>query len=155
MKLAEALLIRADLQNKLNQLEVRLNNNAIVQEGESPAEEPTELFEQLDRTLHELERLITAINLTNARIVKNGKTMTELLAHRDCLKRQISAYRDFLENASMVAQRARGSEIKIKSTVPVAVLQKDIDQRSAALRRLELEIQEMNWMSELCESFDD
>ena len=40
MKLAEALINRADLQRRMNALEIRLNNNARVQEGEVPAEDP-------------------------------------------------------------------------------------------------------------------
>ena len=40
MKLAEALIERADLQRRLEQLKQRLNQNAQYQEGEEPAEEP-------------------------------------------------------------------------------------------------------------------
>ena len=40
MKLAEALQERADLNRRLQQLQQRLANNAIVQEGEQPAEDP-------------------------------------------------------------------------------------------------------------------
>ena len=40
MKLAEALSLRADLQKRISQLEVRLKNNARIQEGEEPAEDP-------------------------------------------------------------------------------------------------------------------
>ena len=36
MKLAEALLLRADLNKKLASLRERINRNAIVQEGETP-----------------------------------------------------------------------------------------------------------------------
>ena len=37
MKLAEALITRADIQNRINALEGRLNANAVVQEGEECA----------------------------------------------------------------------------------------------------------------------
>ena len=43
MKLAEALQERADLNRAIQQLENRLSNNALVQEGERPAEDPQEL----------------------------------------------------------------------------------------------------------------
>ena len=151
MKLAEALLIRADLQNKIGELEMRLINNATVQEGELPAEDPQELLHQLDRAVDELERLIALINLTNAKIEANGKTMTELLAKRDCMKRRLSVLREFLDNAGALSKRARASEIKIKSTIPVAELQKHVDRQAAELRRLELDIQSLNWLSELSE----
>ena len=41
MKLAEALIERADLQRRLEQLKQRLNQNAQYQEGEEPAKYPT------------------------------------------------------------------------------------------------------------------
>ena len=40
MKLAQALIERADLQRKLAQLGARLQQNAQYQEGEAPAEDP-------------------------------------------------------------------------------------------------------------------
>ena len=45
MKLAEALTLRADLQKRAAQLQNRLYNNAKVQEGEKPAEDPRGLLE--------------------------------------------------------------------------------------------------------------
>ena len=38
MKLAEALILRSDLQKRIEQLRVRLNNNAKVQENDEPSE---------------------------------------------------------------------------------------------------------------------
>ncbi len=152
MKLAEALVIRSDLQHKLDDLNGRLNNNASVQDGEQPAEDPKVLLAQLDSTLLELEKLIAAINLTNA-IVKDadGHTMTELLSQRDCLKKRINIMRDFLSCAAFPAHRSRSSEILYKSTIPVAQIQSDVDAHSAKLRRLELDIQALNWSSDLVE----
>ena len=49
MKLAEALQIRADLQKRIAQMPMRLNNNAKVQEGSSPSENPQELLDELNR----------------------------------------------------------------------------------------------------------
>ncbi len=152
MKLAEALVIRSDLQQKLDDLQARLNNNASVQEGEKPGEDPKVLLTQLNSTLLELEKLISAINLTNA-VVKaaDGRTMTELLSQRDCLKKRIAIMRNFLSCATFPAHRSRTSEILYKSTIPVDELQKTVDDHSAQLRRLELDIQALNWGSDLAE----
>lgn len=49
MKIAEALIERADIQKRIEQLRDRLSNNALVQEGEEPAEDPTSLLSELDR----------------------------------------------------------------------------------------------------------
>ena len=48
MKLAEALQERADLNRKIEELRRRLGNVLLVQEGEEPAEDPTELLNELD-----------------------------------------------------------------------------------------------------------
>ena len=40
MKLATALAERSDIQNRINTISVRLDNNAKVQEGDVPAEDP-------------------------------------------------------------------------------------------------------------------
>lgn len=43
MKLAEALQERADLQKRIDQLEARIQSSALVQEGETPPEDPLAL----------------------------------------------------------------------------------------------------------------
>ena len=45
--------------------------------------------------------------------------------------------------------RGTRSEIKIKSTLPVAPLQKQIDALAKQLRELDAHIQELNWTTEL------
>ena len=44
MKLANALNERSEIQDRLSELQVRLNNNAKVQEGETPNEDPKDLL---------------------------------------------------------------------------------------------------------------
>ena len=83
MKLAEALILRADLQKRLEQLRQRLILNAQVQDGEQPAEDPESLLRELDEVTGELESLIRQINLTNAQPLSDGETLTALLARRD------------------------------------------------------------------------
>ena len=149
MKLAEALQERADLNRRIEQLRARLENNALVQEGESPAEDPSELLAELDRCLASLEELIGRINLTNSKTLVEGRTLTALIARRDCLTLKVTAYREFLQGASQTSHRATRSEIRIRSTVPVAQLQKTVDQMSRELRLLDNQIQQTNWTTEL------
>ena len=149
MKLAEALIERADLQKRLDQLEDRLRNNALVQEGEEPAEDPVSLLAELAAVTDSLEDLITRINLTNASAKVDGATLTSLIARRDVLKRRINMTRYFLQTASQTAMRSRGSEIVVKSTVPVRELQKAVDDLSKKLRETDTAIQAANWSVEL------
>ena len=149
MKLAEALLQRADLQKRMAQMSGRLRNNARVQEGEKPAEDPKALLKELGAMAGELERLVAAINLTNSQTLVEGETLTALLARRDAWREHIGILREFLDTASSLSDRARQSEIKIISTVSVAAQQKELDQKSKALRELDAKIQAANWTADL------
>lgn len=149
MKLATALSERSDLQRRIAELEGRLENNAKVQEGDAPSEDPRALLAELDDCTARLEELIGRINLTNSQIRAEGRTMTELLAHRDCLKQKIRVMRKFLDAASCRIDRYSNKEIKILSTMPVAEIQKDVDALSKELRVTDEQVQELNWMSEL------
>ena len=149
MKLAEALQERSDLNRRIQQLQQRLNSNAVVQEGELPAEDPAELLAELDGCVENLERLIARINLANCRTEVNGENLTSLLARRDMLTVKLGAYRNLAQSASQVSRRATRTEIKLLSTVNVKELQKQVDQMAKELRLLDNSIQETNWNTEL------
>ncbi len=149
MKLAEALQERADLNRRIQQLQQRLGNNAVVQEGEAPAEDPAELLRELDGCAENLERLIARINLTNCRAEVDGESLTALLARRDALKLRLGAYRDLAHSASQLGRRGMRSEIKLLSAVNVRELQKQVDQMAKELRVLDNSIQAANWATEL------
>lgn len=149
MKLAEALQERADLDRRVQQLQPRLENNAMVQEGEPPAEDPAELLAELDGCVGALEQIVARINLTNCRTTVEGKSLTQLLARRDALKLKLSAYRSLAQSASHLGHRGMRSEIKWLSTVNVRELQKRVDQLAKELRALDNAIQAANWATEL------
>ena len=86
MKLAEGLSIRKDLQTRIEQIKARLLNNMKVQEGDQPTENPAELMKELDGCLKQLEEYIFRINATNMHTVKDGKTLTQMMAERDVLR---------------------------------------------------------------------
>lgn len=149
MKLAEALQERADLNRNIEQLKSRLVTNAVTQENETPAEDPASLLQELDSSINRLSQLITAINLTNSTVAKDGKTITELISRRDTLSLKINAYRQLTASASQTGMRARAKEIKIVSTVDVTSLQKKIDAMCKELRQTDNMIQQLNWTTDL------
>lgn len=149
MKLAEALMERADLQKRMEQLGGRLRNNARVQEGEAPAEDPQELLKELAQVAAQLEEITARVNLTNSRASAEGETLTELLARREVGQKRLALLRSFLENASRLAERGTRTEIKMFSTVNVREMQKQVDRESKALRELDAKIQAANWTTEL------
>ena len=149
MKLAEALQARADLNTRIAQLRARLNNNALVQEGESTAEDPNALLKQLNDCVSELQDLIARINLTNSTVKTEGKTLTEWIAARDALTLKLSVCRDLVNTASSGAYRARGTEIRIKPAVSVKDLQDEVDAMAKELRLTDNRIQAANWANDL------
>ena len=151
MKLANALSQRSELQERIRQLETRLLDNAKVQEGESPAEDPADLLAQLEEACGQLEHLIACINRTNSATLVGGTPLSGLLARRDVWKKKLQILRDFLSSASELATRRTVGEIKIRSTVNVREMQKQLDAASKALRELDETIQGANWTTELLE----
>ena len=149
MKLATALSERADLQRRISELGGRLNNNARVQDGEKPSEDPQELLSELNKDFERLEELIARINHTNNETKSGDVTLTDLIAKRDCLKQKIGIMRSFLNTASEKISRYSKTEIRILSTVSVSELQKELDKLSKELRETEETIQGLNWTTDL------
>lgn len=149
MKLAEALQLRGDLQKRMMQLSDRLMQNARVQEGEKPAEDPEALLAEYESCAGQLEELMARINRTNCETRTGEGTLTELLARRDCLKMRVKTYHDFLMAASSLTQRGMRTEIRVFSTVPVPEYRKKADVLSRQLRETDNAIQAANWTTEL------
>lgn len=152
IRLANALSQRSDLQGRLDALRVRLEQNSKVQEGDTPAEDPQALLTEMDEDFAELEALIVKINLTNSKVQIQGRTITEWIAARDCLKKKISMLRSFLNEASDKIDRYSQKEIRIVSTVNVAQLQKQLDELCRELREVTDIIEEANWTTDLLEN---
>lgn len=149
MKLSEALIIRGDLQKRVQQIKMRLISNAKIQEGDKTVENPYDILAELDQTLASLEEMIKKINLTNSKITDGKKTMTELLAERDVLTSKISIKQEFLTAARSKIDRYSNKEIKIISSIDVKTEQAELDKLSKELRELDVKIQALNWQSDL------
>lgn len=151
MKIAEALNIRADLQKRLAQLRVRLSNNAKIQEGDTPAEDPYLLLQELENLTEQLELTIKLINKTNTMTIIDAISITDMIARKDVLSLKISILRDFVVEASSKIDRYSNKEIKVLSTINVSEKQKYIDKLSRELRELDTKIQGLNWTTDIIE----
>jgi len=152
MKLAEALLLRADIQKKLESLRERIGKNTVVQEGETPSEDPNVLLDQAKAICAQLKTLVFSINQANlSGKTPNGRTLTEALAERDALVLQRSVVLAAAASAAKPPDRYGMKEIRWVKTVDVAALQKSADNLAKALRELNAEIQEANWQIEVKE----
>jgi len=151
MKLAEALSIRKDLQTRIEQLKVRLNNNLKVQEGDEPVEDPESILKEMDKAFSQLQTLIYRINLTNLSVGADGKNLTQLIAERDVLSQRTKILREAFNAASSTSDRYSRTEIKTVATLDAKKLGKEADQLSEKLRKLDMQIQAINFSVDLKE----
>jgi hypothetical protein len=152
MKLAEALVMRADVQKRLEQMRERLRMSALVQEGDQPPEDPQALLAELERMLADLTRLIARINRTNlATQLPDGMSLTDALARRDTLALHHSVLKAVADAASARIDRYTRSEIRRVATVDVAALRRQLDEVAHQRRALDTTIQAANWTTDLVE----
>jgi hypothetical protein len=158
MKLAEALLLRADRNRTLEQLKQRIQVSARYQEGEKPAEDARDLVAAASGVLDELEVLIRTINRTNSgTLMEDGRTITDALAERDVLRLRYSMLKVSAEAASGVQQqvgfmRATRSELKYLRALDVKSLRQQASDVARQARELDARIQQVNWTTELQEA---
>lgn len=151
MKIAEALIQRADAQKRIEQLRARLIRSAKVQEDEQPPENPQELLTEIDTVINELTILIQQINRTNAATAfDDNRTLTDALAERDTMMVRRGVLTSLI-NATQPQARYGRMEIKEFPTVDVSEIQKQVDDISRRYRELDTTIQQMNWTIDLIE----
>jgi 2-iminoacetate synthase ThiH len=81
MKVAEALLLRADMQKKVESLRDRITKNVLIQEGEQPSENPEKLLKEVNQISDGLRDLVFKINKANISSKTNrGRSLTEAIA---------------------------------------------------------------------------
>ncbi len=149
MKLAEALSERARLQTKISELNQRINDSSIIQEGDEPVEDIQALFDELSANYSELETYIFRINNTNLNAIVEGESITKMLSHRDVLSSKVRTLQDILSHCSTSNNRYSRNEIKYICTIDVAKLRKELDLNAKKLRELDLKIQSLNWTIDL------
>ena len=155
MQLAEALSLRADAARRIEPLRSRITSNARIQEGEEPSENAAALLAEARRVFDELVVLIGRINKTNTVVRVGSGSMTDALAQRDVLRMRHKMLTDAADAASgrgSVYARQMRSELAYVSLLPVANIRSEADSVSEELRELDVQIQRMNWTSELSEA---
>lgn len=150
MKLAEALILRADCTKKLSQLMKRIENNAKVQEGETPNENPLVLIEEFKRKNDELTELVKRINKTNIETkFDDENTLTDILATRDSIVNKLNMLNRLVKAATVKQDIYTRSEVKFIRTIEIDKIQKQIDILSKNYREIDTKIQALNWNIDL------
>ena len=146
MKLAEALLLRADLMKKIDHLQNRIVPVLIVSDDKIPQEDPDKLIAQLRKAIQDLETLIIKINKTNNETYIEGEgLLMEALAKRDSLK----MLSEKLKNIRYAAQINNSGDKNLKTTIDIKKLQIEMDLTGRAFREIDSKIQGINWLTEL------
>jgi len=150
MKLADALLLRSDMNKKSASLSERIKGNCRVQDGDEPGEDPQKLMVEAFRIMQEHEALVCRINRTNLAVkLGGGKTMMESIAERDRLNAQHNLIKEAASACRLENNYYSNSEIKWKPVLKVDGLEKQADDLSKKIRELNSAIQEANWSNEL------
>jgi hypothetical protein len=150
MKLAEALILRADLKKRIEQLRERLRRNARVQEGSEPAERPEMLLDEFERSAGEWESLVRRVNMTNSTVMfDSNHLISDAIVKREGLDLRIRILREVIAEASEPDWLMTRSEIKAIATLDAAGLQRQLDDLGRQRRELETQLQRVNWRAEL------
>ena len=148
MQLAEALIERADLQKRIEQLRGRIAANARYQEGEEPDEDARELLAEAERSIDVLQVLLARINATNASTtVASGQTVTALLARRDALRLRHALVTGVVDATAGTTggYRQLRSELRTFAALPTAELRSRADALAKEIRELDAVVQRTNW----------
>ncbi|NJM39488.1 MAG: DIP1984 family protein [Anaerolineae bacterium] len=152
MKLAEALILRADIRKRMAQWNDRVRTSVSVQEGEQPTEAPEALFTEWNAMVEEFTSLSVRINQANITVtLPNGISIMEAIAQRDALTLRANGLNTAIGFATAVQPRYGRAEIKTVATVDVAALRRDMADLMRQRRELDVQIQAANWAAEMDE----
>ncbi len=146
MKLAEALLLRSEYQQKIESLKQRIIVNLKVQENEKPHEDPYELLNEIFSIEEKLCDIVKKINHKNLEIkMPNGELLADAIANRNMILKKRTMLTGIVESANEKDYRLTHTEVKMYITLSIGDIQKQIDLLSKKYRELDTQIQSVNW----------
>lgn len=150
MKLAEALLLRADLKKQLASLRERIARNALVQEGEAPKELVQDLLGQAHAVLKAQQQLVRCIHKANETSqLSDGRYLADVLGQRDMLVEHHALLSATIAASHRDVDRYSQREIKWVPQIDVAGMQKQLDDLSRSIRETNAVVQAANWHIEV------
>ena len=153
MKLAEALLERKGLKERIDSLRYRAGQSALVQEGDAPAEPPLDLLREEFELVAQWGVMVRRINATNNQAaLPGGETISNAIVRRDELDLKIEGLEQVVACSDLSRHRTSRSEIKFVPAVDVPALRRELDGLSKQRRELDAQIQAQNWSVELAEA---
>lgn len=150
MKLAEALIVRRDLQNKLNELQNTLINSALIEEGDTLDIPIKDLLAEYEAVGQQLSQLVVQINQRNQeiKVADSNDSLQVILEKRENLRRRHNLYTQIIE-ATGANRRYGRNEIKMTRTVNLKEMTALLDQVAKEIRETDALIQQTNWLQDL------
>ncbi len=154
MNILEALTLKKDLKERIEDLESRLTNSVTVLKGRKPIEDPQSLMTQLEDSSKQLNDICCRIKMANA-MAKNDKglTLVELVVKRSIEEKHLEILRRVFSEAlygdGEVYYCDRKPNFEYDVTIDVNLLKKQIDEKEACLRELTSEIQKLDFTKEI------
>lgn len=149
MKLAEALLLRRDLENRLQLLRSEIRGSVLIQEGDALDRSVTDLLSDYQQTSEQLDEVARQINHTNAHttMIDSNMVIVDALSQRERLRQSHALYTQILE-AAKAGPRMGRNEIRYIRTIDTQEITKRLNQTAQQLREIDGRIQQTNWLTE-------
>ena len=154
MNILEALTLKKDLKDRIEDLGNRFTNSVTVTKGGKPIEDPKELMTQLEDSSRQLNDICCCIKKANAS-AKNykGLTLVELVEKRaieeNLLEILRRTFREAIYGDGTVYYYDRKPNFEYEVTMDVNLLKKQIDEKETILRELTSEIQKLDLSTEI------
>lgn len=150
MKLAEALIRKKYYESKINEIQTRFKNNAVISNNDIPEENPIDLLCELGEYCSKVQDLSVRIAITNSvNTDSDGRSLTQLLAAMENLKTQIDIIKNFLNKANELTTAYVNSEVKVNSSLNIRTMQLQVKELEEELLEIKIKINRLNSKTDL------
>jgi len=149
MKLAEALIERADIQKRLQELRIQINGSLQTEEGEKPEESVESLMKQFEEITERMTSLVDRINRTNSQTETDKGTISFLLAKRDAIAQLKNQYQTLAGQSNPMRYGRTKDDIKFVLTFSPKKMRSKADALAKEHRELDTFVQGLNWTTDL------
>lgn len=146
MKLAEALLERRDLQNKLLGLKNTMISQSLIEEGDKLEVSMDELLKEYHIVNVQLEKIIVGIHEKNQTVIvlETKETLQATLEKREGYRREYDVYQEIISTQQDQRRFAR-NEIKMVPSFSQKELTEKLNELAKKIRQVDALIQQTNW----------
>lgn len=150
MKLAEILLHRTELNEKLKSIGSRLYFNLKIQEGDKATEDPNALINELFAVGNQLTVIQNKIDIANSiNLTSKNRSILEALSEREILKKVYSKLHSGTSLVTETEARYSRRDIRNIKTIEVKAYRDYLEHTLSKLRAVETEILAANWQIDI------